>query len=245
MKTYTWFRAFVLLALLYAAAGLFLQAGDDPQPAPRVERPQPAPSGPVYGPIPMEDVVAVEPAAAQEPTVAPADTPANCAASAPPAPVGMMAELKLIFTSEGIPRQLVWIAEVESGLDPLACSPSGAVGLFQLKSATAQRFGLQTGLFDERREPGLSARAAARYLRDLYGKFGSWPLVLAAYNAGEGRLEQALASAKARTLEAATPFLPRETKGYVPRVIALITDREGTDPADLPPPSRAFSDSRS
>jgi len=157
---------------------------------------------------------------------------------------GMMGEMKLIFSSEGVPAELVWIAEIESGLNPSACSPSGAAGLFQLRPATANRFGLRTGCFDERFEPAMCARAAARYLRELYGRFGSWPLVLAAYNAGEGRVEKALASAGERTIEAASRFLPDQTRGYVPRVMALISDREGTHPAALPPPSLHPSDSR-
>jgi membrane-bound lytic murein transglycosylase D len=156
----------------------------------------------------------------------------------------MMKDLKAVFTDEGVPFQLVWIAEVESGLNPRALNPSGAVGLFQLRSATAARFGLRTDTLDERLCPVSSARAAARYLRELYGQFGSWPLVIAAYNAGEGRVHEALAVANARTLDAAVRFLPEQTRGYVPRVMALIADREGTNPALLPPPGPAPSDSR-
>lgn len=195
---------------------------------------------PVYGPLPIEEIVAVE-------------EPDSCAmpvhAEARPGgrtrfDTGMMGELKLIFISEGVPEELVWIAEIESGLDPSACSPSGAAGLFQLKPATANRFGLRTDRLDERLEPAMCARAAARYLRELYGRFGSWPLVLAAYNAGEGRVEKALASSGERTIEAASRFLPDQTRGYVPRVIALISDREGTHPASLPPPGSHAADSR-
>ncbi|MCE9614930.1 MAG: lytic transglycosylase domain-containing protein [Lentisphaerae bacterium] len=135
--------------------------------------------------------------------------------------------LKAIFREEGVPEDLVWIAEAESTLNPSARSPSGAVGLFQFMPATAGRFGLQTRPRDERLEPEKSARAAAKYLRVLNGQFRDWPLALAAYNAGEGRVGRALKRSRGRTFDAAAPHLPTETQLYVPKVLATIALREG------------------
>jgi len=146
--------------------------------------------------------------------------------------------LKRIFLQEGIPGELVWIAEVESAMNPRARSRAGAVGLFQLTSETAGRFGLRTGLRDERLHPEKSARAAARYLKILHREFGSWPLAIAAYNAGEGRVERALDYRGVSSFEEVAAFLPAETRSYVPRVMAIVADREGISPDALPEPSR-------
>ena len=101
---------------------------------------------------------------------------------------------------------------------------------------TARALGLSTFLPDERTDPDKAARATARYLRVLYGKFGSWPLALAAYNAGEGRLRRVLASRGASDFAGAAPALPSETRMYVPKVLALVDVRTGTSPERLPPP---------
>lgn len=146
--------------------------------------------------------------------------------------------LKRIFLQEGIPGELVWIAEVESAMNPLARSRSGALGLFQLMPETARRFGLRTGVFDERLNPEKSARAAARYLKMLHREFGSWPLAIAGYNAGEGCVERALTAWGVSSFRQASPYLPQQTQSYVPRVLALVGDREGLSPDRLPRPSR-------
>lgn len=146
-------------------------------------------------------------------------------------------KLKAVFKEEGIPAQLVWLAEVESSMNPAARNPSGAVGLFQLMPATARRFGLSTFPVDERNHPEKSARAAARYLRFLYGQFDSWPLAVAAYNSGEGRLRDAMKATQGRTFEAVAPGLPIETRMYVPKVTAVVSVREGIEDLRLPGPS--------
>ena len=135
--------------------------------------------------------------------------------------------LKPVFASEGIPGALVWIAEVESGFNAKATSPSGAAGLFQLMPPTAKSLGLSTWLPDERRNPEKSARAAARYLGQLHRRFGDWPLALAAYNAGEGRVAALLKRHNAKTFDAIASRLPAETQMYVPRCEAVIRKREG------------------
>ncbi len=138
-----------------------------------------------------------------------------------------VSQLKPIFAAEKVPSQLVWIAEVESSFDPRARSPDGAAGLFQLMPDTARRYGLSTGVSDDRLKPEPSARAAAKYLQYLHSQFRDWRLALAAYNAGEGTVERLLKGRKARTFDAIATRLPAETQMYVPRVEATIQRREG------------------
>lgn len=144
--------------------------------------------------------------------------------------------LKEIFREEGVPESLVWLAEVESTLNPKARSAVGAAGLFQFMPATAKRFGLSTRFPDERLLPEKSARAAARYLRFLHGRFGSWPLAVAAYNAGEGRVGRVLAASGGSTFERIADDLPTETQLYVPKVAAVIELRENKILERLPGP---------
>ncbi|MBU0714567.1 MAG: lytic transglycosylase domain-containing protein [Verrucomicrobia bacterium] len=155
---------------------------------------------------------------------------------APPNAAALIPRLKKVFRSEGLPPELVWMAEVESSLNPAARSPVGALGLFQLMPATARRFGLRTGFFDERKDPEKSARAAAQYLKFLYHAMGSWPLALAAYNAGEGRVGKIVKRKKQDSFEGIADDLPMETQMYVPKVMALISLRENTAPEKLPGP---------
>ncbi|MFH0954190.1 MAG: lytic transglycosylase domain-containing protein [Verrucomicrobiota bacterium] len=160
-------------------------------------------------------------------------------ASRPPPPdaQALVPKLKDVFATEGVPSQWVWLAEVESSMDPSARSPVGAAGLFQFMPATAQRFGLRTRPADERLVPEKSARAAAKYLKVLHRQFNSWPLALAAYNAGEGNVARALKKSSNKTFEGIQDFLPLETQMYVPKVLATVALREGIDPAALPPPT--------
>lgn len=148
----------------------------------------------------------------------------------------LILQLKKIFADEGIPAEWIWMAEVESSLNPQARSPVGAAGLFQFMPATAKRFGLKLMPRDERLDPDKSARAAAQYLRILYHKFNSWPLALAAYNAGEGRIQRLLNKNQVHSFKAISPHLPVETQMYVPKIMATVALRENIDPESLPPP---------
>lgn len=145
----------------------------------------------------------------------------------------LAARLKPYFAAQGIPSQLVWVAEVESSFNPRARSPAGAVGLFQLMPATATMMGLRLRPQDERADPDKSAQAAAKYLRYLYTRFKDWRLALAAYNAGETRVRGLLTRYKAATFDAIATRLPAETQMYVPRVEAVILRREKVTLAGL------------
>ncbi len=154
-----------------------------------------------------------------------------------PAGAALMPRLRPAFAAEGVPPELAWLAEAESDLNPGARSPAGARGLFQLMPETAHHLGLGTFLPDERSDPEKSAGATARYLRSLYGKFGSWPLALAAYNAGEGRVARLLAARDAGDFAGIASALPVETRMYVPKVLALVDLRTGVAPAALRAPA--------
>jgi membrane-bound lytic murein transglycosylase D len=145
-------------------------------------------------------------------------------------------ELKPIFIAQQIPPELVWVAGVESSFDPGALSPAGAAGLFQLMPDTAKRFGLSLWPRDQRFQPELSATASARYLKYLYDRFKDWRLVLGAYNAGEGTVQKLLDRYKTDNYDAIAEHLPAETQMYVPRVEALILQREGAKLEQLSSP---------
>jgi membrane-bound lytic murein transglycosylase D len=130
--------------------------------------------------------------------------------------------IERVFQEEGVPRQLLWLGLVESGFQTTVQSGKSALGMWQLMPDTARELGLRTGPADERTNVALSTRAAARHLRALYSNFGDWNLVLAAYNAGERRVTEAIARAGTRDFWrlAEAGALPRETAGYVPAVLA-------------------------
>lgn len=127
----------------------------------------------------------------------------------------------------GVPRELLAVAIVESGMQPDAVSPAGATGMWQFMSDTARAYQLHVGEdFDERRDPTLATRAAARHLRDLYLEFRDWPLALAAYNAGITRVREQLdatASDDFWTLTQRSDVLAQETVDYVPKVLAMVS----------------------
>ena len=156
---------------------------------------------------------------------------------APARAAALMPRLRAAFAAEGVPPELAWIAEAESSLNPAARSPVGAKGLFQFMPETAKAMGLSTLLPDERTDPEKSARAAARYLRQLHGRFGNWALALAAYNAGEGRVGRTLAKHNATSFTAIAESLPAETRMYVPKVCALIATRAGVAPEKIAAPA--------
>ena len=133
--------------------------------------------------------------------------------------------LSRILESEGVPQEIVSVVVVESGGRTNALSPEGARGLWQLMPDTARRYGLVvTPSRDERLDVERSTRAAARYLRDLYQQFGSWPLALAAYNAGEQRVQRAVERAGITDFiqMSGLRLLPQETRNYVPAVLSAM-----------------------
>jgi membrane-bound lytic murein transglycosylase D len=145
----------------------------------------------------------------------------------PPNADELAPKLQRVFREEQVPEGLVWLAEVESRFNPGARSPAGAVGLYQLMPATARSLGLTTSHPDQRLDPESNARAAARYLRQLHRRFGSWPIALAAYNCGQGRVAGELKRVNMSTYESIAFRLPLETQMYVPRVQETIRLRTG------------------
>ncbi len=129
-----------------------------------------------------------------------------------------------ILIEEKLPPELLAVAMIESGFNPQALSPKGALGIWQLMPATASRYGLKVRTIeDQRTHPELSTRAAARYLRDLYGQFGDWELALAAYNCGEARVQRIIDRTGIRTFAEMSErgLLPLETRQYVPSVVSV------------------------
>lgn len=122
----------------------------------------------------------------------------------------------------GLPLELKYLPVIESGLNPTAVSRVGATGLWQFMLATGKNYGLEVNsLLDERCDPVKSSYAAANYLKDLYRIFGDWNLVIAAYNCGPDKVNQAIHRASgSKDYWQIYPYLPRETRGYVPAFIA-------------------------
>jgi membrane-bound lytic murein transglycosylase D len=131
--------------------------------------------------------------------------------------------MKDLFKAHGLPEDLVYIAFIESGFDPYAYSRSRASGPWQFISWTGKKYGLKVNWWvDERRDPEKSTLAAAKYLKDLHERFECWYLAAAGYNAGEYKIINAVK--RNRTVDfwklAESRYLKRETKNYVPQMIA-------------------------
>ncbi len=122
----------------------------------------------------------------------------------------------------GLPLELKYLPVIESALDPTAVSHAGATGLWQLMLTTGKQYDLKVNsLVDERKDPIKSTWAAAKCLRDLYKIYGDWNLVIAAYNCGPGNVNKAIHRANgSRDYWEIYPYLPKETRGYVPAFIA-------------------------
>lgn len=123
----------------------------------------------------------------------------------------------------GMPMELKYLPIIESALNPTAVSRAGATGLWQFMLDTAKGLGLEiNSLVDQRRDPYLSSDAAARYLKQLYNSYDDWSLAIAAYNCGPGNVNKALrrAGGGKKDFWEIYPFLPRETRDYIPAFIA-------------------------
>lgn len=127
-----------------------------------------------------------------------------------------------ILAKHQLPFELCYLPVIESALNPQAHSPAGAAGLWQFMPATGKKYGLEiNSLIDERMDPIRSTEAACQFLKALYNVFGDWNLVIAAYNCGPGNVNKAIHRAGGkRDFWSIYPFLPRETRGYLPIFIA-------------------------
>ena len=129
-----------------------------------------------------------------------------------------------IFKEEGVPENVAWLGQVESAWKPSAYSSAAASGLWQFIPGTGSRFGLQrTAYVDERNSFEEATRASARYLKFLANRYGgNWELGIAAYNCGEGNVDKAIRRAGVSNFWVAYPYLPQETRNYVPNILATI-----------------------
>jgi len=160
-----------------------------------------------------------------------------------------------VLREEGVPQDLIYLAQAESAFQPLALSRAGARGIWQFVPWRGNEYGLKRSWWvDERQDPEKATRAAAQHLRDLYGLFGDWYLAMAAYNCGPGNVQKGVE----RTGYAdfwelyRSNVLPRETKNYVPIIVALTliakdaahygirTELEPPVPSDVVKPGRAI-----
>jgi len=160
-----------------------------------------------------------------------------------------------VLHEEGVPQDLIYLAQAESAFQPLALSRAGARGICQFVAYRGMEYGLRhTWWVDERQDPEKATRAAAQHLRDLYGQFGDWYLAMAAYNCGPGNVQKGIE----RTGYAdfwelyKRNVLPKETRNYVPIILALTliakdaahygiqVDPEQPVPTDIVKPGRAI-----
>ncbi len=129
-----------------------------------------------------------------------------------------------IFREEGVPENVAWLGQVESAWKPTAMSWAAASGLWQFIPGTGARYGLRkTAYVDERNSFEGATRASARYLKFLANRYGgNWELAMAGYNCGEGNVDKAIARAGTPNFWLAYPYLPKETRNYVPNILATI-----------------------
>ena len=131
-----------------------------------------------------------------------------------------------VFRAEGLPLDLAYVPLIESAFKPNALSRAKAKGMWQFMRGTALENGLKHDWYiDERADPEKATRAAAKYLKTLYGMFDDWHLALASYNGGPGRVQRAMKRSGRDDfwkLSATTRYLPRETRDYVPLILAAI-----------------------
>lgn len=131
--------------------------------------------------------------------------------------------MKDIFREKNLPEDLVYVAMIESGFNPYAVSWAKAVGPWQFMPATGKMYGLKIDWWiDERKDPVKSTQAAAEHLKDLHNLFGSWPLALASYNAGAGKVQRAVLRTQSEDFWdlKASRYIRKETKNYVPKYMA-------------------------
>ncbi len=129
-----------------------------------------------------------------------------------------------IFREQGIPENVAWLGQVESAWKPQAMSWASASGLWQFIPGTGARFGLRkTAHLDERNSFEGATKASAQYLKFLANRYnGNWELAMAAYNSGEGNVDKAIRRAGVANFWVAYPYLPKETRNYVPNILATI-----------------------
>jgi len=146
------------------------------------------------------------------------------------------------FHEAGIPEEIEYLSIVESQLNPNAVSRVGATGPWQFMPTTGKIFGLTiNGNIDERRDPIQASYAAAAYLKDAYQEFGDWLLAIASYNCGKSSVERAIDKAGASDFWSIRPYLPTETRGYVPAYIAVSYVMNYYNKYDIIPQACSFS----
>ena len=148
--------------------------------------------------------------------------------------------IRQTFQEKGLPEELLNLAFIESAVNPWATSRVKAAGIWQFMTSTAKLYGMQVSWWvDERRDPEKSTRGAAEYLKNLYRMFNSWPLALAAYNAGEGTVQRAID--RQRTRDFWSLRLPKETQLFVPAFMAMtIISKEPERYGFAPPADQPF-----
>ena len=149
-----------------------------------------------------------------------------------------------VFRAEGLPLDLAYVPLIESAFKPTALSRAKAKGMWQFMRGTGLDNGLKHDWFiDERSDPAKATVAAAKYFKTLYGMFEDWHLAMASYNGGPGRVQRAIKKSGKEdfwTLSASTRYLPRETRDYVPMILAAVIiaknpTQYGFDPIDTTP----------